>query len=126
MGVVEAERLRDDLGEFTEDVFASLTRSGWQDRAGWYLRGLMLDGRRKSIQPMAARLDGVVHEQALNHFVTNSPWAVEPVRARIAELVEAAITPQAWAIDDTGLLTCGIASPCVARQYTGTAGKVTN
>jgi SRSO17 transposase len=32
----------------------------------------------------------------------------------------------AWAIDDTGLLKCGIASPCVARQYTGTAGKVTN
>jgi SRSO17 transposase len=32
----------------------------------------------------------------------------------------------AWAIDDTGLLKCGTASPCVARQYTGTAGKVTN
>jgi SRSO17 transposase len=126
MGVVEAERLRDDLDEFTGDVFASLTRSGWQDRAGWYLRGLMLDGRRKSIQPMAARLDGVVHEQALNHFVTNSPWVVEPVRARIAELVDAATVPQAWAIDDTGLLKCGTASPCVARQYTGTAGKVTN
>ena len=40
-----------------------------------YLRGLMLDGRGKSIQPMAARLSGV-HEQALNHFVANSPWGV--------------------------------------------------
>jgi len=39
---------------------------------------------------MAARLDGVVHEQALNHFVTNSPWPVEPVRARLAELVDQA------------------------------------
>jgi SRSO17 transposase len=67
-----------------------------------------------------------VHEQALNHFVTNSPWDVEPVRARVAELVDEAVTPQAWAIDDTGLLKCGTASPCVARQYTGTAGKVTN
>jgi len=86
----------------------------------------MLDGRRKSIQPMAARLDGVVHEQALNHFVTNSPWPVEPVRARIAGLVDEAVAPQAWAIDDTGLLKCGTASPCVSRQYTGTAGKVTN
>jgi hypothetical protein len=44
----------------------------------------MVDGRRKSIQPMAARLGGV-HEQALNHFATNSPWEVEPVRDRIAE-----------------------------------------
>ena len=126
MGVLEVERLGEDLTGFAEDVFASLTRAGWQERAGWYVRGLMLDGRRKSIQPMAARLDGAVHEQALNHFVTNSPWAVEPVRARIAELVDEAVAPQAWAIDDTGLLKCGSASPCVARQYTGTAGKVTN
>src|SRR4051812_34764507 len=126
MRVVEVERLREDLTEYTADVFASLTRSGWQERAGWYLHGLMLDGRRKSIQPMAARLDGAVHEQALNHFVTNSPWPVEPVRARIAELVDEAIDPHAWAIDDTGLLKYGTASPCVARQYTGTAGKGTN
>ena len=126
MDVVAAERLRDDLAEFTGDVFASLTRAGWQERAAWYQHGLMLDGRRKSIQPMAARLQGTVHEQALNHFVTNSPWPVEPVRARIAELVDDAISPAAWAVDDTGLLKCGIASPCVARQYTGTAGKVTN
>jgi SRSO17 transposase len=125
MDVVEAERLRDDLAEFTAEVFGSLTRSGWRDRAGWYLQGLMIDGRRKSIQPMAARLN-VVHEQALNHFVTNSPWDVTPVRERIAELVDDAVGPVAWAIDDTGLLKCGTSSPCVARQYTGTAGKVTN
>jgi SRSO17 transposase len=126
MRVVEVERLREDLTAYTADVFASLTRSGWQERAGWYLHGLMLDGRRKSIQPMAARLGGAVHEQALNHFVTNSPWPVEPVRARIAEFIDEAVEPVAWAIDDTGLLKCGTASPCVARQYTGTAGKITN
>ena len=56
--VGEVERLRDDLSEYTGDVFASLTRSGLQDWAGWYLHGLMLGGRRKSIQPMLARLDG--------------------------------------------------------------------
>jgi SRSO17 transposase len=125
MDVVEVDRLRDGLAGFTAEVFASLTRSGWQERAGWYLQGLMIDGRRKSIQPMAARLGGV-HEQALNHFVTNSAWAVEPVRARIAELIDEAVGPVAWAVDDTGLLKYGTASPCVARQYTGTAGKVTN
>jgi SRSO17 transposase len=125
MDVVEVERLRDDLAGFTADVFASLTRSGWRERAGLYLQGLMVDGRRKSIQPMAARLQGI-HEQALNHFVTDSPWDVVPVRARIAERVDQAVAPVAWAIDDTGLLKYGTASPCVARQYTGTAGKVTN
>uniref|UniRef100_UPI0038B28D69 transposase n=1 Tax=Micromonospora rubida TaxID=2697657 RepID=UPI0038B28D69 len=59
----EVQGLHDDLSEFTADVFGSLTRVGWQQRAGQYLRGLMLDGRRKSIQPMAARLPGV-HVQA--------------------------------------------------------------
>jgi SRSO17 transposase len=126
MDVVAAERLRDDLAGFTEDVFASLTRAGWQERAAWYQQGLLIDGRRKSIQPMASRLQGAVHEQALNHFVTKSPWPVEPVRSRIAELVDEAVSPAAWAIDDTGLLKYGGSSPCVARQYTGTAGKVTN
>jgi SRSO17 transposase len=125
MDVRQAARLREDLVGFTGEVFASLTRSGWQARAGWYLQGLMLDGGRKSIQPMAARLPDV-HDQALNHFVTNSPWDVSPVRARLAELIEQAVVPQAWAIDDTGLLKDGTSSPCVARQYTGTAGKVTN
>ena len=94
--VVDVEWLREDLTEYTADVFSSLTRSGWQDRAGWYLDGLMLDGRRKSIQPMAARLGGMVHEQVLNHFVTNSPWPVEPVRARIAELVDEVVGLVAW------------------------------
>jgi SRSO17 transposase len=113
------------LDAFVMDVFASLTRSGWQDRAGDYLRGLMLDGRRKSIQPMAARLAGP-HEQALNHFVTNSPWPPADVRERLAVRMDEAISPAAWALDDTGWLKCGTASVGVARQYTGTAGKVTN
>jgi hypothetical protein len=54
MDTVAVQHLGDDLDGFVADVFASLTRSGWRDRAGDYLRGLMLDGRRKSIQPMAA------------------------------------------------------------------------
>lgn len=111
--------------EFTVDVFASLTRAGWRERGECYLRGLMLDGKRKSVQPMAARL-AEVHEQALTHFVTVSPWDPVPVRQRLAHTMDAAIDPQAWALDDTGFLKSGDASVCVARQYTGTAGKVTN
>jgi SRSO17 transposase len=123
--VVRVEQLRGQLLEFVEDVFASLTRAGWQERGECYLRGLMLDGKRKSIQPMAARLPQV-HEQALNHFVTVSPWDPVPVRRRLAQRMSEAIDPQAWVFDDTGALKSGNASPCVARQYTGTAGKVTN
>src|SRR5215475_7978357 len=101
MVTVGVQRLADDLDDFVADVFASLTRAGWQDRTGHYLRGLMLDGRRKSSQPMAARLAGP-HEQALNHFVTNSPWDATAVRRRLAVRMDEAISPTAWALDDTG------------------------
>src|SRR5690606_1532923 len=47
-------------------------------------------------------------------------------RARWARLAQRTVGPMAWVIDDTGLLKDGSRSPCVARQYTGTAGKVTN
>lgn len=119
------EQLEDRLLEFTQDVFESLTRSGWQERCGSYLRGLLLDGRRKAVQPMAARLPGV-HEQSLNHFVTNSPWPVESVLQRLAQRMDDAITPAAWAIDDTGFCKDGNASVCVWPQYTGNAGKIAN
>ncbi len=59
-----------------------------RDSRAWgveYLRGVMLDGRRKSIQPMAERL-GVDH-QALSQFVNQSPWEYGEVRARLARRV---------------------------------------
>jgi SRSO17 transposase len=74
---------------------------------------------------MAARMRGV-NDQALNHFVTNSPWPTDPVMARLAQRIAEVITPAAWAIDDTGFCKDGDASVCVWPQYTGTAGKVTN
>lgn len=82
-GPLDVQRLRDELSPFVGNVLGSLTRAGWQDRAASYLQGLMIDGRRKSIMPMAGRLNGV-HDQASNHFVTNSPWDAAPVRARLA------------------------------------------
>jgi SRSO17 transposase len=85
----------------------------------------MLDGKRKSIQPMAQRLpDG--DEQALQQFVSQSPWDWRPVRQRLATQMTAAVDPDAWIIDDTGFPKFGNASVGVARQYSGTLGKVAN
>src|SRR6266498_515301 len=53
------------LEAFADDLFASLPRADQRARGQCYLRGLMLDGRRKSIEPMAARL-GEVHYQPLD------------------------------------------------------------
>ena len=113
-----------DLQDFIAEVFASLVRKDQRDTTGYYLQGLMLDGRRKSMQPMAQRL-GIDH-QRLQQFVTTSPWAVEPVRQVLAAKAIEVIDPVAFVVDDTGFVKDGVASPGVARQYSGTLGKVGN
>jgi SRSO17 transposase len=120
----ELAAVRPRLEVFAAEVFAPLARADQRDKGQTYLRGLLLDGRRKSMQPMAERL-GVDH-QGLQQFVSSSTWAVEPVRARLARRAVEVIAPDAWVVDDTGFPKDGLASPGVARQYSGTLGKVGN
>ncbi|MFE3547427.1 IS701 family transposase [Streptomyces kronopolitis] len=125
MRLGEVERLRDELSEFVADVFGSVPRRDQRRWGACYLRGLMLDGRRKSIQPMAERLpDG--NMQALQQFVNQSPWQWTPVRQRIAQRLCEAIAPEVWVVDDVSLPKCGTASVGVARQYCGALGKRAN
>jgi SRSO17 transposase len=120
----ELAAVRRRLEEFAAEMFAPLSRSDQRDKGATYVRGLLLDGRRKSMQPMAERL-GVDH-QGLQQFVSSSTWAVEPVRERLARRAIEVIAPDAWVVDDTGFPKDGTASPGVARQYSGTLGKVGN
>ena len=105
-------------------MFAPVPRSDQRVKGVTYLRGLLLDGRRKSMQPMAERL-GVDH-QGLQQFVTTSTWDTAGVRARLARRAVEIVEPVAWVVDDTGFPKDGTASPGVARQYSGTLGKVAN
>src|SRR4051794_22047368 len=120
----ELAAVRPRLEAFAAEVFAPLARADQRDKGATYVRGLLLDGRRKSMQPMAERL-GVDH-QGLQQFVSSSTWAVEPVRERLARRAVEVIGPDAWVVDDTGFVKDGTASPGVARQYSGTLGKVGN
>src|SRR5262249_29321551 len=87
---------------------------------------------RKSIEPMADRLraidgGGPDYEQALQQFVNQSPWADRPVRDRLARRVLGAAGADGFMIvDDTGFPKQGARSVGVARQYSGTLGKVGN
>lgn len=126
---LSAKRLglvRGRLEAFADEVFAHATQRSEQRRwGGVYLRGLMLDGRRKSIEPMAARLaDG--DEQCLQQFVNQSPWDERVVRANLARRMTAELAPEAWIVDDTGFPKKGRCSVGVARQYSGTLGRVEN
>ncbi|MFC0454933.1 IS701 family transposase [Rhodococcus jostii] len=117
-------RVGEQLDTFAGEVFSSLARKDQRATAGVYVRGLMLDGRRKSMQPMAQRLR--VDHQRLQQFVTTSPWDVTPVRKTLSRRACDLIDPDAWVIDDTGFTKDGDRSPGVARQYSGTLGKVGN
>jgi len=63
----------------------------------------------------------------LQQFVGQSPWAWEPVRRLLAQRLEEELLPTvAWIIEDTGFAKQGKESVGVARQYSGTLGKVGN
>jgi SRSO17 transposase len=133
MTPAQLRRIRTRLSTFAEDLFESIPRNDQRRWGQTYLRGLLLDGKRKSIQPMAARLargdpaaDAYALEQALGQFVNQSPWDWVPVRRRLAERMTTAIQPAAWVIDDTAFPKFGRHSVGVAPQDCGALGKVAN
>lgn len=98
-----------------------------------YCTGLLLPGERKSVEPMAARLDGDNVErmhQSLHHVVADAPWSDEAVLDRCLETVIPALLHEepivAWVVDDTGFPKKGRESVGVARQYCGQVGKQDN
>src|SRR5262249_61181666 len=79
------DRLR-DYAELFRDDFRYKTQHSW---SGVYLRGLLQDGERKSIEPLVARVPrppellGIRDpEQAMQQCANHSPWAAQPVCQR--------------------------------------------
>jgi len=126
METQEIERFRLKLEAFLADVVQLMGRKERGQHAQEYMRGLLMDGERKSIEPLANRLpDGDV--QALQQFVNQSPWSSEEVRASLARKVEREFVPEAyWLIDEVSFPKQGKRSVGVARQYCGALGKTAN
>jgi len=98
-----------------------------------YCAGLLLPGARKSVEPMAARVEpGRVRaaHQSLHHFIAKSDWSdgavLAAVRARVLPAIERHGAIRALIIDDTGIPKKGTHSAGVARQYCGQLGKQDN
>jgi SRSO17 transposase len=97
-----------------------------------YCTGLMLPLARKSVEPMAARVDPLhasARHQSLHHFVAKAEWSDTELLRRVCQWV----VPQMdfrqggwWIIDDTGFPKKGTHSVGVARQYCGMLGKQDN
>jgi SRSO17 transposase len=122
----ELKALEHRLNRFLEDLLAPMGRSERQHWARIYLQGLLIDGDRKSIEPIANRIPGA-DVQALRQFVGQSPWAVDKVQKQLAEkVVDLLSDPEAWILDETSFPKAGNHSVGVGRQYCGTLGKVAN
>lgn len=123
------------LEEYLDPIGAVLRYRKRRASFAVYAMGLLGDGERKSVEPIAARaccspLEAEQAHDRLHHFLTDSHWSDREVRRLAARHAVKAMTArepiQASIIDDTGFLKQGIHSVGVQRQYTGSAGKVTN
>jgi SRSO17 transposase len=119
----ELEQLDKRLEDFLTALTAGLGRSERRHWAGVYVRGLLLDGERKSVEPMAARLGQ--SDQALQQFVSQSPWSADLLLEALAKTTASAL-PSYWIIDETSFPKAGSQSVGVQRQYCGTLGKKAN
>ena len=112
------------------------TAAGHEDRQAPlknYCKGLLLPGERKSIEPMAGRLDPENIQpmrQSLHHLVAKAPWSDAVLLEQVRHYVLPAMQKQgpvvAWIVDDTGFPKKGQHSVGVTRQYCGPVGKQEN
>jgi SRSO17 transposase len=133
MAMIEAMRadsasaVKERLEEFGREVLAEvMNRPAQMENGGLYLRGLIEEGKRKSLEPMTERLGADADYQSMQQFLTDSPWDPAEVVRTVVERVAPEIEILAWVLDDTGFAKQGKRSPGVKRQYSGTLGKVGN
>jgi SRSO17 transposase len=118
---------RERLIAFAEDVFDAFDRSSQRVNGELYLRGLIEQGPRKSLQPTLFRLgEGGARYESMQQFVADSPWSADQLVRRVAERVAPRLEVTCWVVDDTGFPKDGRRSPGVKRQYSGTLGKIGN
>jgi SRSO17 transposase len=128
----QIRKLERELSEYVGWLTDGMGRPERREAMGLYLTGLLLDGDRKSIEPIAARLVDSTSEiegmrQRLQQCVAVSKWAEKEMFRRIAAKVDAELPDvEALVIDDTGFPKKGEHSVGVARQYSGTLGRVEN
>lgn len=121
----ELHEAKDRFEAFLEPLLPLMGRLERRKWGSFYVQGLMLEGPRKTAAGMADYYGGDV--QAVQQFLSQSPWDWRPVRRGLAEqMVSVADHRAAWLLDDTGFPKKGNGSVGVARQYSGTLGKIGN
>lgn len=119
--------VRERLEAFAAEVLGeAMNRPVQEINGALYLRGLIEEGPRKSLEPIVTRLGEKADYQSMQQFLADSPWDPALVVRAVAERVAPRIELEAWVLDDTGFPKDGRSSPGVKRQYSGTLGKIGN
>jgi SRSO17 transposase len=124
---MSASEPRERLLGFVAEVVRPLPHLRQRENALLYVRGLVEQGGRKSLQPTLFRLEETpARYESMQQFLADSPWEPELLVRACAERVAPEIGVVAWIVDDTGIVKDGKHSPGVKRQYSGTLGKIGN
>src|SRR4051812_3369174 len=118
------------LAAYLDTIVGGLGHASRAASAQAYCTALLLPGERKSIEPMAARLDPAhvqARHQSLHHVVAQAEWddaaVLGAVRAQGLPAIERHGPGAYWVVDDSGFPKQGKHSVGVARQYCGQLGK---
>ncbi len=128
MDQVEFERVATAFAAFHAEFAPLFGRTEAQVRSEQYLRGLLVQQTdRRNAENLAEAIEGAT-PRALQRFLTESPWTDQPVIDRLQGYVGRRLRDQlnVFVVDDTGFAKQGVKSVGVARQYSGTLGKVGN
>jgi len=128
----ELGKLERELREYLDGMVEGMGRIERKAAMRNYVVGLLLDGERKSVEPMAARLVDAPEQigamrQRLLDCVGQADWRESEMLRRLACKLERELPGvEALVVDDTGFPKKGELSVGVARQYSGTLGRTDN
>lgn len=114
------------IDDYMAKFVSYIKRSEARELAQCYVVGLMMDGERKSVEPISKRVHA--SERGMQRLLTEVKWDHEGTFGEYRRLMlEETADPQGvLVIEDTGFRKRGRHSVCVDRQYCGSLGKVDN
>src|SRR5436309_1926010 len=108
MGTRGGEAAR--FAEYLERLGEAVGHADRREPLRAYVTGLLLPGERKSVEPMAAKIDPrrvAARHQSMHHFVAAAPWEAQAVvdvaREWVLPQLERHGPVAAWVVDDTGI-----------------------
>src|SRR5215831_581926 len=127
LDLVDVQRWRVYWAEIARRMGAAFARSETRTRVMAYLAGLLSPAERKNSWQLA-EISGDQNPYGFQHLLGRAEWDPDDLRDRLRAYVTAYLhAPDAvGVIDETGFLKKGTHSAGVARQYSGTAGRIEN